>query len=98
MVANQAIQFAATQGNGRALRQGVFVGHINNRARFAAADVDQQTGRTFHRFVLQRRVNAALVAVGGIGMQAVTACATGDGERAEEGAFQQDVLRLVVHA
>ena len=98
MVANQAIQLAAAQGDGRTLRQGRFVGDVDNRARFAAADVDQQAGRTFHRFVLQRRVNAALVAMRGIGMQAVTACATGDGEWAEERAFQQDVLRLVVDA
>ena len=98
MVANQAIQLAATQGNGRALRQRAFVGYINNRARFAAADVDQQTGRTFHRFVLQRRVNATLVAVRGIGVQTMTTRTTGNRERAEEGTFQQNVLRFIVHA
>ena len=54
MMANQTIQFATTQGNGRRLRQRSFVGRIDNRARFAAADIDQQAGCTFHRFILQR--------------------------------------------
>ena len=98
MVPNQAIQLAATQGDGSTLRQRGFVGDVDNRARFAAADVDQQASRTLHRFVLQRRIHAALVAVGRIGVQAVTACATGDGKRAEERALQQDVLRFVVDA
>ena len=98
MVANQAIQLAAAQSNGGTLRQRRFVGHVDNRTRFSAADVDQQASRTFHRFVLQSRVNAALVAVRGIGMQTVAACAAGDGERAEERAFQQNVLRFIVHA
>jgi hypothetical protein len=56
VVTNQAIQLAAAQGDGRTLRQRRFVGDVDNRARFAAADVDQQAGRTLHRFVLQRRV------------------------------------------
>ena len=98
VVTNQTIQFAAAQGNGRTLRQRRFVGHINYRTRFAAADVDQEASRTLHRFVLQRRIHATLVAVRSISVQTVTACAAGDGERAEERAFQQDVLRLVVNA
>ncbi len=78
MVANQAIQFAAAQGDGCALRQRCFVGHIDNRTGFTAADIQQQARCTLHRFILQRRVNAALIAVGGIGVQAVTAGATGN--------------------
>ena len=98
MVPNQAIQLTATQGDGRTLRQRGFVGDVDNRARFAAADVDQQASRTLHRFVLQRRIHATLVAMRSISVQTVTACAAGDGERAEERAFQQDVLRFVVDA
>ncbi len=98
VVANQAIQFAAAQGDGRRLRQMRLAGHVNNRTGFATADVDQQAGSALHRFVLQRRIDAALIAVRSVGMQAVTTCATGNGERAEEGAFQQHVLGFIVHA
>ena len=97
MMTNQAIELAAAQGNGCAFRQRRFVSDIDNRTGFTAADVDQKASRSLHRFVLQRRVNATLVAVRRIGVQAMTACATGDRERAEEGAFQQDVLRFVIY-
>ena len=98
VVTNQTIQLAAAQSNGRTLRQRRLVGHIDNRTRFAAADVDQQASRTLHRFVLQRRIHPTLIAVRSVSVQTVTACAAGDGERAEERAFQQDVLRFVVDA
>ena len=97
-VADQAIQLLAAQRDGSAFRQFVFIGHVNNRAGLAAADVQQQARSAFHRFVLQRRIDAALIAVRSIGMQAVTACAAGDRQRAEEGAFQQHVLSFPVNA
>ena len=98
MVANQAIQFATTQGNGGAFWQGLFVCHVDHRAGFTAAEVDQQTRGTLQRFILQRRIDAALIAMRGIGVQAMTARAAGNGQRAEERAFQQHVLGFVVNA
>ncbi|SAJ84373.1 Uncharacterised protein [Klebsiella aerogenes] len=98
MMANQAIQLAAAQGDGGAFWQRLFVGYIDNRAGFTAAQVDQQTGRTLQRFILQSWIDAALVAMGCIGVQAMTARATGDRQRAEERAFQQHVLGFIVNA
>ena len=98
MVSDQTIQFAAAKRNGRAFWQRRFVGHINNWTGFTAADINQQTGSALHRFVLQRRIDTTLIAVRGIGVQAMTTCATGNRQRAEECAFQQDVLRFVIHA
>ena len=97
VMADQTIQFATAQGNGRALRQCRFICDIDNRTGFTAADVNQQTGRTLHRFVLQRRIDATLITVRGIGMQTMTARATGNRQRIEEGALQQYVLRFIVH-
>ena len=98
VVTNQTIQLAAAKLDGRRLRQGRFVGDVNDRASFAAANIHQQAGRTLHRLILQRGVHAALVAVGSIGMQAMTAGAPGNGQRAKERAFQQNVLRFIVYA
>ncbi|MNZ63637.1 hypothetical protein D3C78_817880 [compost metagenome] len=98
MMTNQAIQFTATQRDGCAFWQHCFVGHIDDRTCFTAADVDQQTRCTFHRFVLQSRINTAFITVRGIGMQTMTTRATGDRQRTEECAFQQHVLGFVIHA
>ena len=98
MVANQAIQFATTQSDGGAFWQSLFVGHVDHRAGFAAAEVDQQTRGALQRFILQGRIDAALIAMRGIGVQAVTARAAGDRQRAEEGTLQQHVLGFVVNA
>ncbi|MNP22733.1 hypothetical protein D3C76_1154170 [compost metagenome] len=73
-------------------------GNINYRTGFAAADVDQQAGCALHRFVLQGRIHAALIAVRRIGMQTMTTGTTGNGQRAEESTLQQHVLRFVIHA
>ncbi|MNH34927.1 hypothetical protein D3C79_955650 [compost metagenome] len=62
-VANQTIQFFTAQCNSGTLRQFAFGGNIDNRACLAAADINQQTGSALHRFVLQRRVNATLIAM-----------------------------------
>ena len=98
VMANQTIQFAAAQTDGRRLRQSRFIGHVNNRTRFTAANIHQQAGCALHCLILQRGVHAALVAVGSIGMQTMTAGAAGNGQRAEERAFQQNVLRFIVYA
>ncbi len=97
-MADQAIEFTAAQRDGRARRQMSFACDIDNRACFATADIKQQTRGALHRFELQLRVNAALVTVRSVGVQAMTACAAGDGERREEGAFQQDVAGFAVNA
>ncbi|MNG98729.1 hypothetical protein D3C79_578790 [compost metagenome] len=62
-VANQTIQLFTAQRNGGALRQFAFGGDINNRAGVAAANINQQAGSALHGFVLQRRVNATLIAM-----------------------------------
>ena len=98
MMTNQAIQLAAAQRDGCTLRQRGFARHIDNWTRFTAADVEKQAGSTFNRFVLQYRINATLVTVGCIGVQAMTARAAGNRQRAEECGFQQHVLRFIVHA
>ena len=98
VMTNQAIQLATTQRNRRTLRQRSFMGHIDDWARFTAAQFNQQRGSTLDCFVLQCRINAALVAVRSIGVQTMTARAAGDGQRAEESRFQQHVLGFVVHA
>ena len=97
VVADQAIELAAAQGDSRTLRQRRIIGDVDNRAGFTAADIDQQASRALHGLILQSRIDAALVAVGGIGVQTVAARAAGDGQRAEEGALQQHVLRFVIH-
>ncbi|CCJ83891.1 conserved hypothetical protein [Cronobacter dublinensis 582] len=97
VMADQTIELAATQRDRGARWQVRFAGHIDNRTGFTAADVQQQTRRALHRLELQLRVDAALVAVRGIGMQAVTTRATGDGERREERAFQQHIAGFTVH-
>ncbi len=98
VMANQAVQLATTQGDGRRLRQMRLAGDINDRASFAAANINQQAGRALHRFVLQSWIHAALIAVRSIGMQTMTTRATGNGQRAEEGTLQQHVLGFIVHA
>ena len=69
VVTNQTIQLAAAKLDGRRLRQGRFVGDVNDRASFAAANIHQQAGRTLHRLILQRGVHAALVAVRSVAFQ-----------------------------
>ena len=98
VMANQTIQLATTQRDGRTLRQRRLIGHINHWTCFTAADIDQQASGTFHRFVLQCRINTALVAVRGISMQTVATRAAGNGQRAEECTLQQNILRVVVNA
>ncbi|MND88619.1 hypothetical protein D3C80_806500 [compost metagenome] len=98
MMANQTIQFSAAQRDSCAFWQRCFVGHIDDRTCFTAADVDQQTSRTLHRFMLKRRVNTALITVRRISMQTMTTRTTSDRQRAEECAFQQNVLGFVIHA
>ena len=98
VMTNQAIQLAAAQCDGRTLRQRGFMSHIDDWTRFAAAQFDQQRGSALDCFVLQRRINATLVAVRSIGVQAMTARTAGDGQRAEESRFQQHVLGFVIHA
>ena len=97
MVSDQTIQFATAQRNGCAFWQRGFVRRVNDWTRFAAADIDQQARSTFHGFMLQRRINTTLIAVRCIGVQTVTTCTTGNRQRAEERAFQQDVLRFIIH-
>ena len=79
VMANQTIQFAAAQTDGRRLRQSRFIGNVNNRARFTAANIHQQAGSTLYCLILQRGVHAALVAVRSVGMQAMAAGAAGNG-------------------
>ena len=98
MVSDQTIQFATTKRNGCAFWQRVFVRHVNDWTRFAAADIDQQARCTFHGLMLQSRINTTLIAVRSIGVQTVTTCATCNRQRAEECTFQQDVLRFIIHA
>ncbi|MNH05598.1 hypothetical protein D3C79_649400 [compost metagenome] len=62
-VADQTVQLFATQGDGGTLRQFGFSCHIDDRASLTATDINQQAGRTLHRFVLQCRINATLVAM-----------------------------------
>ena len=95
---NQTIQLAAAQTDGRPFRQRGFIGDINNRTGFTTADINQQTGRTLHGFVLQRRINTTLIAMGSIRVQTMTTRAASDGQRAKERGFQQNVLCFAVHA
>ena len=98
VMTNQAIQLAATQGDGRTFRQRRFVGNIDNRASFTAADIHQQAGGALQGFVLQRRIDTTLIAVRGIRMQAMTTRAASNRQRVEESALQQNVLRFAIHA
>ncbi len=79
------------QGDRGHLRQVLFADGFDNRAGFAADDVQQQLGGALHGFASQLRVHAALVAVRGVGVQAVGTGFTGDGDRLEEGAFQEQI-------
>lgn len=98
MMPDQAIQFTATQRNGGAFRQRCFVAHINYRTRITATDIKKQTSSALYRFILQRWVHPALVAVRRIGMQTVAASATGDRQRIKVRTLQQHILRFAVHA
>ncbi len=80
-----------TQGDRGHVRQVLFADGFNHRAGFAADDVQQQLGGALDGFAGQLRVDAALVAVRGIGVQAVGTGFTGNGNRLEEGAFQEQV-------
>ena len=97
-MADQTIQLATTKRNGRAFRQRGVIRDVDNRTGFAAANVDQQAGGALHCFVLQRRVHTTLIAVGSIRMQTVATRTTGNRQRAKERAFQQHVLRFLIHA
>ncbi|MNM88706.1 hypothetical protein D3C81_1009290 [compost metagenome] len=79
------------QGDRGYLWQVLLADRFNHRAGFAANDVQQQLGGALHGFAGQLRVDAALVAVRGIGVQAVGTGFTGDGDRLEEGAFEEQV-------
>ena len=98
MMANQAIQLAAAKRDGRTLWQRCFIRYIDDWAGFTTADIEKQGCCTFDSFVLQNRVNATLVTVRRIGVQAMTARTTGNRQRAEECGFQQHILRFIVHA
>ena len=79
------------QGNRGHLRQVLLADGFDDRAGFAADNVQQQLGGAFHGFAGQVRVDAALVAVRGIGVQAVGTGFTGNRNRLEEGTFQEQV-------
>lgn len=97
MMVDQAIQFVTTQSDGCTFRQRCFVGDINYRVSFIIVDVDQQTGRTFYRFVLQCRINVTFITVRRIGMQVMTTSTIGDRQRVKERVFQQYVLCFVIY-
>ena len=97
VMTNQTIKLATAQRNRGALRQACFIGNINNWARFTTAQLKQQTGCTFHRLVLQSRIDAAFIAVRSISVQTMTTRAASNRQWAKESGLQQNVLGFIVH-
>ena len=77
------------------LRQVLRQYRFDHRAGRAAGDLDDQPGRDFDRDARQFRIDAALEAMRGIGMQAELAAATDDRGRREVRGFEEHVARRV---
>ena len=80
-----------TQGHRSNGRQVRFADGFDDRAGFATGDFQQQASGALHGFTGQLPVHATLVAVRGIGVQAVGTGLASDGDLIEESAFEEDV-------
>ncbi len=74
------------------LRQVLVSGDFHHRAGLTTADVQHQRCGAFHSFGGQVVIHTTLKAVRGICVQAIAARAAGNGQRAEERGFQQQIL------
>ena len=95
--AQQAGHALGAQLDGGGFGQLVLGQGFVQRAGFAAGDLQDQRGGALQGALLQRRIDAALIAVRGVGVQAVAARPAGDRQRAEEGALQEQVAGLFGH-
>ena len=83
-----------TQGDRRNVRQVGGAGHFDDRAGFAADDLQQQRSGALHGIARQLRVHTTLEAVRGVGVQAIGAGLAGHRDGVEEGAFEEQVAGL----
>ena len=71
---------------------------LADRTRCTADNLEHQRGRTLHSLTLQLRVHTSLEAMRGIGVQAVTSCLAGHGQRRKECGLKQDIPRGIGNA
>ena len=80
-----------TQSDRRDRRQVLLADGFDDRAGFAASDFQQQASGALHGFTGQLPVHATLVAVRGVGVQAIGTGLASDSDLIEERAFQENI-------
>ncbi|MNV09558.1 hypothetical protein D3C71_1000550 [compost metagenome] len=81
----------SAQSDRRDRRQVLFADGFDDRAGFASGDFQQQASGALHGFTGQLPIHATLVAMRGVGVQAVGTSLASNGDLIEERAFQEDI-------